>query len=73
MDTDRESEVEIAVVKEQYAEILRCLARINVTIDKMDTRVVRLEEWRWKASGAIGIIAVLSAALLTAMAKWLLK
>ena len=59
-----DSDVEIAVVKEQYAEILRHLVRIDESLGKHGGRIDKLEEWRWKASGAVLVGGMVVAYLL---------
>ena len=50
-----DKDVESAVLREQYAEILRRLVLIDNGIAAQNGRIRRLEEWRWKAVGALGL------------------
>ena len=51
-----DKDVEAAVLKEQYAEILRRLVLIDNGIAAQNGRIRRLEEWRWKAVGALAVV-----------------
>ena len=59
-----DNNVEVAVIKEQYAEILRRLTRIDNTLIVQNGRIGKLEEWRWKASGAVLVIGMIIAYVL---------
>jgi len=56
-----EKDVETAVLKEQYVEILRRLVLIDNGIAAQNGRIRKLEEWHWKTAGSVAIAALVVA------------
>ena len=61
-----DNDVDVAVLKEQYAEILRRLTIIDDRVRDQNGRVRKLEEFRWKAAGVVATALL----VLTVALKW---